>query len=144
MDPDERNRSVLDALREKGIKLTRQRVEIVRVLTHDATHPSARTLLKAARERVPDMSVSTVYSTLGLLKKEGLIKELEFYDMENRYESVMDDHVDLICTSCGRIANFQNNGTATREAIRQATGFEAQRMRHEYYGLCEKCRGGEE
>lgn len=140
MDADETNQQMLDALKQKGIRLTRQRMEIIRILSHDKTHPSAGAILRRGRERVPDMSASTVYYTLGLLKKEGLIKELEFYDMENRYESEMTDHIDLICTECGSIVNFESVLPITRRLVRESTGFEAHRMRFEYYGLCEKCR----
>lgn len=118
-------------------------MEVIRILAHDGTHPSARMILKAARAKVPDMSTSTVYYTLGLLKKEGLAKELEFYDMGNRYESEMGDHIDLICTCCGSIANFGQESDATRERIRETARFEPNRMRYEYYGLCDKCRGEE-
>jgi Fur family transcriptional regulator, peroxide stress response regulator len=140
MNADKRYRSTLDALRQKGIRLTRQRTEIVRVLSHDVTHPSAGTILERARERAPGMSASTVYYTLGLLKKEGLIKELEFYDAENRYESEMTDHIDLICAECGNITNLESIMPVTRRFVQESTGFEAHRMRFEYYGLCGKCR----
>lgn len=131
---------MVEALRAKGIRLTPQRMEIIRVLSNDRSHPGARTILAKARERVPDMSMSTVYSTLGLLKKEDLIKELEFYDMDNRYETIMTDHIDLICTKCGSITNFDGNLPMTREFIEENAGFEPHRMRFEYYGLCKKCR----
>jgi Fur family transcriptional regulator, peroxide stress response regulator len=140
MNADKRYRNMLDALRQKGIRLTRQRMEIVRVLSHDKTHPSAGTILEKARERAPSVSASTVYYTLGVLKKEGLIKEVEFYDTENRYESEMNDHVDLICTDCGDIVNFESAMPVTRRFVQESTGFEAHRMRFEYYGLCRKCR----
>jgi Fur family transcriptional regulator, peroxide stress response regulator len=140
MDSDKRYRSIVDALRLKGIKLTPQRMEIIRILSHDTTHPSAGAILKKAREREPRMSTSTVYYTLGILKKEGLVKELEFYEIENRYESEMTDHIDLICTECGSITNLEEPVTITREFVRESTGFEAHRMRFEYYGICEECR----
>jgi Fur family transcriptional regulator, peroxide stress response regulator len=140
MDFREREEEILDALRKKGIRLTPQRAEIIRILCRGGNHPSARVILRKARKAVPEMSVSTVYYTLGLLKKEGLIKELEFYNMENRYESVMNDHIDLICTKCGRIENLTKELSITYRAIEDLTGFRARGMRYEYYGLCEKCR----
>ncbi len=135
-----RARRIADALREKGVRLTPQRLEVIRILCRDKGHPGVREILRSARRKVPAMSASTVYYTLALLKKEGLIKELEFYEMENRYESVMTDHIDLICTECGSIANFESDLPVTRRLIEQFTGFEAHRMRFEYYGRCEKCR----
>jgi Fur family transcriptional regulator, peroxide stress response regulator len=142
MDADERNQKIVEALKQKGVRLTPQRMEIIHVLCHH-NHPGAGEILRKARENVPELSVSTVYYTLALLKKEGLIKELEFYDMENRYESVMTDHIDLICTECGNIVNFEDHTSATRQLVESSTGFEAHRMRFEYYGRCAKCRGKE-
>ncbi len=139
MDADRIHQEIVEALRRKGINLTPQRLEIIRILAHHS-HPGAGEILRKARERMPKMSMSTVYYTLGLLKKEGLIKELEFYEMENRYESVMADHIDLICTECGGIANFEGDLPVMRRLIEQSSGFEAQRMRFEYYGRCAKCR----
>lgn len=138
VDGDRINRRIVEELLRKEVKLTPQRTEIIRILSHNS-HPGAREILEKARERIPDMSISTVYYTIGLLKKEGLIKELEFYEMENRYESEMDDHIDLICTGCGNIENFENDGPETRRIIEECTGFKARRMRFEYYGLCKEC-----
>jgi len=138
---DKLNQRMLKALRQRGIRLTPQRLEIVRILTHDRTHPGARAILSRAQAKVPYMSISTVYYTLGLLKKEGLIKELGFYSMGNRYESEMTDHIDLICTKCRKIINFEKELPVTRQLIEKATGFEAHEMRCEYYGVCVNCRG---
>jgi Fur family transcriptional regulator, peroxide stress response regulator len=140
MDADKASRRIEKALRQKGIRITPQRMEIVHILSRDKTHPGAGAILREVRKRMPEVSMSTVYYTLGLLKSEGLIKELEFYDMENRYESVMTDHIDLVCTECGAIVNFDGDVAVTRQGIEESTGFEAHRMRFEYYGLCAKCR----
>jgi Fe2+ or Zn2+ uptake regulation protein len=136
-------RRIMERLRERGVRLTPQRCEVIRILCRDKGHPGVREILAGARRKVPAMSASTVYYTLALLKKEGLVKELEFYDMENRYESDMSDHIDLICRTCGGITNLKSAMPVTRSAIRALTGFEADGMRFEYYGVCEKCRGKE-
>jgi len=83
--------------------------------------------------------MSTVYYTLNLLKEEGLIKELEFYEQENRYESDLTDHVDLICAGCGRIENYNSDISPFPLSIDASTGFKAHKMRFEYYGLCREC-----
>jgi Fur family transcriptional regulator, peroxide stress response regulator len=136
---DDRKTVILAALKGKGIKLTPQRLAVIDVLINDTSHPSAGLILKKVRKKIPGISISTVYYTLALLKKEGQIKELEFYDMENRYESEMTDHVDLVCGQCGTIMNMDMQLPFDRNTIEQLTGFIAQRMRFEYYGLCSKC-----
>ncbi|OPY64241.1 MAG: Peroxide-responsive repressor PerR [Syntrophorhabdaceae bacterium PtaU1.Bin034] len=136
--------AIVEALKRKGIRLTRQRMTVIRILSTDRNHPGVKMILEKARKEVPDISASTVYYTLGLLKKEGLIKELEFYNMENRYESEMTDHIDLICRKCGNIVNFEKDLRETRHAVKESTGFEADTARFEYYGVCAKCRGVKE
>jgi Fur family transcriptional regulator, peroxide stress response regulator len=130
---------ILDTLKSKGIKLTVQRMEIIDILVNEVNHPSARTLFVKIRKRLPHVSTSTVYYTLGLLKKEGLIKELQFYNMENRYESRLTDHIDLICEKCGTIENYERDLSGVPSAIETETGFRVHKLRYEYYGTCRKC-----
>lgn len=143
MDADGRSQKIIEILRQRGIRLTPQRKEIIRILCRQS-HPGAGEILERAREKIPGISTSTVYYTISLLKKEELIKELEFYDMENRYESELADHIDLICTKCGEITNFKDNTTTTRSVIEESTGFRPHRMRFEYYGTCARCRNKKE
>ncbi|OGP53855.1 MAG: hypothetical protein A2Y65_11670 [Deltaproteobacteria bacterium RBG_13_52_11] len=130
---------IIDALRMKGFKLTTQRMEIIDILANEVDHPSAQFLLNKVRQRMPRVSASTIYYTLGLLKREGLIKELEFYNMENRYDSWMIDHIDLICEQCGTIENYERDLSGIPAKIENETGFKAHKLRYEYYGTCRKC-----
>jgi Fur family peroxide stress response transcriptional regulator len=88
---------LITSLREKGYRMTPQRLEIIRILSRDTSHPGALDILQKVREKAPQVSMSTVYYTLDLLKREGLIGELEFYDKDNRYDVNLADHVNLIC-----------------------------------------------
>ena len=87
------------------------------------------------------MSMSTVYYTLNMLKKEGLIKEIEFYDMENRYEGNISNHLNLICMKCGKIQDFMEDLPIPLKSVEQKIGFKVNEMRFEYYGCCRKCQG---
>ena len=84
--------------------------------------------------------MSTVYYTLNMLKKEGLIKEIEFNEMENRYESNIEDHLDLICKGCGKIQDFTSRFPIPAKSVERNTGFRAQTMRFEYYGYYMACK----
>jgi Fur family transcriptional regulator, peroxide stress response regulator len=138
-DGNKIRQGILDTLRSRGMKLTAQRMEIIDILANEVNHPTAKTLLIKVRKRMPHVSTSTVYYTLGLLKKEGLVKELQFYDMENRYEGQMTDHIDLICEKCGTIENYERDLSNLPTAIENETGFKAHKLRYEYYGICRKC-----
>ncbi|HMK42569.1 MAG TPA: Fur family transcriptional regulator [Dissulfurispiraceae bacterium] len=131
---------ILDRLREKGYKLTLQRREIISILAQDSSHPRAADILLKARKRAPRISVSTVYYTLAMLKKEDLIREIEFYDMDNRYDINVSNHLNLICEKCGRIEDYVNELPLSSLDIEQRSNFQPFRFRLECYGVCSKCR----
>ncbi len=131
---------MLKRLRERRYKLTPQRLEIIDIISGNKTHPSAQDLLTEARKRNPQISFSTVYYTLNLLKKEGLIKEIGFYDKANRYDSVTNEHINLICLKCGGIEDFDEAIPLSFDKITKKTGFEPFDTRLEYYGYCRECR----
>jgi Fur family transcriptional regulator, peroxide stress response regulator len=142
MDPQAIKKRLIESLKEKGYRLTSQRIEILDFLSKDTTHPGAMTIAKKVREKVPQTSLSTVYYTLDILKKEGLIRELEFYAKDNRYDVNVSNHLNLICTKCGKIEDFMEQLPVSSHTIEKKTGFKPLQMRYEYYGYCNKCKGG--
>jgi len=96
-------------------------------------------ILQEVRKILPRISMSTVYYTLDMLKKEGLIQELEFYGTDNRYDSNVSDHINLVCTICGKITDFTSDVPAFSKRVEKETGFKPARMRFEYYGICRDC-----
>lgn len=139
--PEEFQQRLMKSLREKKYKLTPQRLAIIRLLSKDKSHPGAMDILKRVRERAPEMSMSTVYYTLDILKKEGLIMELEFYDRDNRYDVNVSNHINLICKRCGKIEDFSKTLFLSSKMIEGKTGFRTIGMRLEYYGYCRNCVG---
>jgi Fe2+ or Zn2+ uptake regulation protein len=127
-------------LREKGYKLTPQRRAIISLLSKDMSHPGAADILKKIRKSLPQVSMSTVYYTLDMLKKEGLIQELEFYDRDNRYDVNVENHINLICRKCGRIEDFPGELPYSYTQVQKKTDFQPVAMRYEYYGYCKECR----
>ena len=138
--PENIEKRLIESLREKGYKLTSQRLEIISLLARDRTHPSAGDIFRKVRKRVPNISMSTVYYTLDMLKEEGLLRELEFYDQDNRYDVTVDDHINLICKKCGKIEDFPGELPYSYTQVQQKTDFKPVGMRYEYYGYCNDCR----
>jgi Fe2+ or Zn2+ uptake regulation protein len=127
-------------LRERGYKLTSQRKAILNLLAMDKSHPGAADILNKIRKSLPQVSLSTVYYTLEILKREGLIQELEFYDRDNRYDVNVANHINLICKKCGRIKDLTGGITLSYAKVQQKTDFQPVAMRYEYYGYCKDCR----
>lgn len=138
--PENIEKRLIVSLREKGYKLTAQRLEIISLLARDTTHPGAGDIFRKVRKRMPQISMSTVYYTLDMLKKEGLLRELEFYDRDNRYDVTVADHVNLICKKCGKITDLPGEVPVSLESVEHKTGFQPVGMRFEFYGFCRACR----
>lgn len=144
MGPDWRKfikESITKKMREKGLKLTPQRLAIIEVLVDKTPlHPSANLIHQEARKSAKRLSLSTVYATLNEFSKHGMIKMLEFDKMENRYEANMTEHINLICKGCKKIMDYNPPFIIDTSQIAPKCRFRVIDSRLEYYGYCQECR----
>ena len=132
---------MLRELKEKGLKMTPQRLAIIEALTTMRDlHPSAGAVYREAKKIRKGLSLSTTYATLNQLSAHGIIKTLEFDTAENRYEANIGEHVNLICKGCGKIVDYETPTPADPGEVEKRTGFSVTDTRLEYYGYCEECR----
>lgn len=94
------------ACRKADLKLTHQRLEIYRELVLADDHPSAEMLYKRILERLPTISLDTVYRTLATLEKHGLITRVQTVESQARFEARTIRHHHAVCSSCGAITDF--------------------------------------
>lgn len=135
------NKSIIQKMREKGLKLTSQRLCLVDVLIEkNFLHPSASLIYNEVKRRTERISLSTVYFTLNELSKHGIIKMLEFDKMENRYEGNTTDHVNLVCKECHRITDYRVPIAIDPREVTKKTRFWVTDTRLECYGYCQTCR----
>ncbi|MFZ0661827.1 MAG: Fur family transcriptional regulator [Acidobacteriaceae bacterium] len=135
---------LLNAAEERGIRLTAQRRALIETIQEATSHLDAASLLRLARKRDPDIDRATVYRTIDLLKRMGLIDELDLMHIEGEkhyYEvRTKRDHLHLACFGCGEIREFTS---PSFERLKQEIGsknqFEIQVMRLEVGGLCKQC-----
>jgi len=127
-------------LREKGLKITPQRLAIVDALVANRDlHPGANLVYEEAGKRTKNISLSSVYATLGGLAQQGLIRALEFDRMENRYEVNLEEHVNLVCRRCGKIKDYRIPHSIEPKDVAEKAGFLVTDARMEYYGYCRDC-----
>ncbi len=88
-------------LRRSGLKLTHQRLEIFHEVAKSVDHPDAETIFKGVRERVPTVSLDTVYRTLWLLHDLELLTTLGPPRGGVRFDANMSSHHHFVCTKCG-------------------------------------------
>lgn len=132
---------VIDSLRKDGFRITPQRVAIVDHVLNTTSHPSAEELHAAVRKKHPMVSLATVYKTLELLKKKGLVRELDF-PAGARYDSNVEGHVDLVCVKCGRIDDVDESSLGDLQSrVARKARYNILGGRFELYGYCSQCPG---
>lgn len=139
------NPTAKDALKEQGVRLTRQRQILLDILNSSATHLDAENLYLLARVKDPKLNRVTVYRTLKMLKKGGLVDELDLMHYggdQHYYESKMKpEHAHIICMRCGKVEEFFGEPLKKlREQVEQDFGFQILMARTEVGGYCALCR----
>ena len=132
---------IIAQLREKGLKITPQRLAIIDVLIEQGNfHPGARLLYNEAKMKKKSLSLSTTYATLNEFSRHGIIKTLQFDKMEDRYDGNLEEHINLICERCKKILDYNVPIPIDPKRVAKKTGFLITDARLEYYGLCRECR----
>lgn len=130
-----------DALLRAGHRFTRQRAAVFGVLCGTRSHPTAEEIFRVVRERIPDISLATVYKALEAFESAGACLRLTDGDGPARYDARVDDHHHLRCVACGRVIDVEGpalRGWAAGAAARQ--GFEVLDCRLVLVGRCAECR----
>ncbi len=132
---EDRVREFESALRRAGVRITRQRAALLRVLAAAEDHPDATALLERARAAGAGVSLATVYRTLTELETQGLILKVAFEGEPARYEPADQRHHDhMIDVDTGEVVEFCDERIERLQAeIAAEMGFEILRHRLELY-----------
>lgn len=137
--PSKSNR-MTKALRESGVRVTRQREALLRVLTEAEDHPDAAELHRRAKGLDASVSLATVYRTLTVLEREGVIQRLSLEGGGARFEVADAAHHDhIVDLDSGEIIEFRNERIEElQRQIAAEMGYEIEHHRLELY--CRKRR----
>ena len=130
---------------DRGIRITQQRRAILRVMETANKHLDAAQLLRKAQKLDASVDRSTVYRTLRLLKRQGLIDELDLMHIEGEkhyYEvKTSRDHCHMACFRCGAIMEYASPSFEKLKAEMAArSGFQIRVVRLEVGGVCRQCQ----
>jgi Fur family peroxide stress response transcriptional regulator len=129
-----------ESCRRAGLKLTHQRLEIFRELTLSTEHPSAEALYKCLTERMPTLSLDTVYRTLATFNLHGLVHKVETAESQARFEVVHERHHHLICRQCQEIVDFRWPSIDSLSLPEEfGTWGQIDSRNVVVYGICSKC-----
>jgi len=139
-------------MRGHASRWTAPREAIIDLLSRTSRHMSAKEIYAALYKAYPGIGLTTVYRTLDLLSRMGLINKISIGDGQGRFEFNQKDkkehhHHHLICTGCGRIIDYRDFLDEELELVRKterslAKKYDFHITDHniEFYGLCEKCQ----
>ena len=136
---------IQDSLRERGVRLTRQRRILLEVMDQAEQHLSADSILERAQKIDPRVHRVTVYRTLEMLKRHGLLDELDLLHIHGHrhfYESHGPrDHIHVACLRCGKVREVESElFEQLKRQIERDTGIQITVTRTEIGGYCEACR----
>ena len=131
-------------LREQGLPVTQQREVVADVVFSSTGHLSVEDIEAQLKEQGERIGKATIYRTMEILVRSGLVEEHDFGEGFKRYEHLFGQqpvHQHLICTSCSRVVEFESPDVVRlQEEAAQAHGFQPTRHRLEIYGICADCR----
>ena len=130
-----------DHLARRQLKFTRQRQQILNAFLR-MEHITAEQMYRELAKKDPHIGLATVYRTLNLFCEAGLAQARHF-GTQTQYDNVAHKghHDHLICTTCGKIVEFENcQIERLQEEVARKHGFAIQTHKLELYGLCAGCR----
>ncbi len=134
-----------DSLKERGVRLTRQRKILLDLIDHSGQHLDAESLFQLAKAKDPKLNRVTVYRTLKLLKEGGLVDELDLMHYggdQHYYETrLKQEHAHIICLRCGKVEEFFGEPLhKLRRQVETHFGFQILIARTEIGGYCSHCQ----
>jgi Fe2+ or Zn2+ uptake regulation protein len=127
-------------LRERGLRVTSQRIMIHRALCARAQHLTAEQVLESVSDSLPGTSLPTVYATLELLERLGLVRRFGTGNGAVLFDSRVEPHAHTACRRCGATADLDEGPTSERALARaRETGFAPDHAQLVIWGLCGRC-----
>ncbi len=122
---------------DKGIKPTYQRIKILEYLDKNEKHPTVDIIYVALFKQVPTLSKTTVYNTLDVLRKHGLVDVLTITESELRYEYLNHPHHHFYCRECKKIIDLDVN--CVYQADMCVEGHKIENIHGYFKGICRTC-----
>src|SRR5437867_12109842 len=102
--------SIKGSLKEKGVRLTRQRQILMELIDQTGQHLDAERLFQLAKKQDPKLNRVTVYRTLKMLKNGGLVDELDLmhYAGDRHYyeTKLKQEQAHVVCLQCGKVEEY--------------------------------------
>jgi len=124
-------------LKESQIKITPQRLEILKYLDEHRTHPTVDEIYSALKENNPALSKTTVYNSVDILLNHGLIQSITISGSELRYDFKHGMHHHFLCKKCGEIFDIDIECPNIQKTL--DSGYRVEEVHGYFKGICKKC-----
>ncbi len=133
--------AMITRFREKGLKITPQRVAVLRLLDGNKSHPTAEDIYHALREEYPNLSFTTVYNILKSIRDAGGLRELLIDRDRVHFDPDTSLHHHIICTHCGKLEDVHIETRGEPELPAEAMkDFLVTGHQINFFGICGRCR----
>jgi len=130
-------------LQERNIRLTPQRLELIDMLSKENRHWTVEELYQLLNEKMPSVSITTVYNNVHLFVDIGLVKEIQFGEGLSKYEWKKSDHYHIVCSECGEIVDIWYPTLKEVESFAKSISkFQISSHNLQFYGICNQCQNG--
>ncbi len=129
--------NISKVLSEASIKPSIQRIKIYDYLLRNNIHPTVDIVYNNLAKDIPTLSKTTVYNTLKLFEKQGLINDVTIDETEIRYDAIKKTHGHFKCEECGQIYDFDYNHESLK--IAGLTKFSVNKTNLNLKGICPEC-----
>jgi Fur family transcriptional regulator, peroxide stress response regulator len=137
----EKLREFEEICRRHGLPVTLQRKVILESVLQRTDHPTADQIYEAVRDRIPQLSRTTVYRTLETFLDLGVLRRVQYSGMTGRFDKEIRRHHHLICERCGIIIDIDDDGLDRISlSPKKLQGFEVNDFSVHFSGVCSKCR----
>ncbi|MGE5248451.1 MAG: Fur family transcriptional regulator [Verrucomicrobiota bacterium] len=129
-------------LRERGARVTPQRVAILRAVERSGSHPDADAVYRRVSIEHPHISRDTVYRTLSMMEEKKIIGSVLSVGNSKRYDPNVTTHHHLVCIRCKRILDFSSEAFDRLDPpAHTVSGFQVLRTTVQVEGVCGNCLG---
>lgn len=129
----------LEILKKNSIRITPQRVEAYRIIQESKSHLSAEEIFIRIKNRLPAVSLATVYNILEILKGKGMIGKIRIQFDKSCYELRTDIHHHFLCRKCKTIFDIDSLRCSALET-KKADGHSIESLQGYFYGICKNCQ----
>lgn len=99
------------------MKYSKQREMIYQTVQENPIHPTADVVYQMVREKIPTISLGTVYRNLNMLTEQGRLSKISLPNQSDHFDGRIDRHQHILCEKCGKVFDIEMPQTADLLAL---------------------------